>query len=202
MSRPVLQAIEIGADVGGRPLFDGVSLTVEPGSMTAITGPSGSGKTTLARVLARVREPDRGEVVFGSEDAPAIVAQDEGLVPVLTGAETVSLPLQVRGLPRAEIKERSRHWLEATGLGACANRLTDELSGGQRQRLAIARALAMGTDVIVLDEPTAGLDAGNRNMIVALLQGELERGAAVVVVSHDADVLARSTSIVDLGARS
>ena len=197
MSEPALKATGVGVDIDGRAIFDGVSLTAEPGSMTVITGPSGTGKTTLARVFASFRAPDRGEVVFASPVRPALVAQDEGLVSVLTAAETVALPLQMQGLPRDEIRNRSRHWLEATGLDACADRLVDELSGGQRQRLAIARALAMRADVLVLDEPTAGLDAGNRNMVVALLQAELDRGAAVVVVSHDAEILARATAGLD-----
>ena len=199
MSEPALTAIDIGVDVDGRSLFDGVSLAAERGSLTVITGPSGAGKTTLARVLAGFREPDRGRVVFGAfGERPAFVAQDEGLVSVLTAAETVALPLQAQGLARTEIRTSSRHWLEATGLGACAGRLVDELSGGQRQRLAIARALAMRTCVVVMDEPTAGLDAENRNLVVGLLRAEMERGAGLVVVSHDPEILARSTTRCEL----
>jgi putative ABC transport system ATP-binding protein len=201
MTEPLLRAVEVGVDIDGRPIFDGVSMEAEPGSLTVITGPSGSGKSTLARVLASFRAPDRGEVVFGSPGTrPALVAQEEGLVAVLTAAETVALPLQAEGLPRTEIRRRWHHWLGATGLEACAGRLVDELSGGQRQRLAIARALATGASVVVMDEPTAGLDAENRNMVVALLLAEMERGAAVIVVSHDPEVLARSTATLELGS--
>ncbi len=199
MTEAALKAIDVGVDIGDRPIFDGVNLEAEPGSLTVITGPSGSGKSTLARVLASFRAPDRGEVVFATAGTrPALVVQDEGLVSVLTAAETVALPLQAEGLPKAEIRDRWQHWLGATGLDACAGRLVDELSGGQRQRLAIARALATGTSVVVMDEPTAGLDAENRNMVVALLLSEMERGAAVVVVSHDPEILARSTTTLEL----
>jgi putative ABC transport system ATP-binding protein len=197
--KPALRAVGIGVDVGGRALLDGVDLEAEAGSLTVITGPSGTGKSTLARVLAGFLAPDRGTVEFGSPGTrPALVAQDEALVSFLTASETVALPLQAEALPRPEIRNRCRHWLGATGLDACAGRLVDELSGGQRQRLAIARALAMGASVVVMDEPTAGLDAENRNMVVALLQAEMEHGAAVVVVSHDSEILARSTATVEL----
>ena len=99
---------------------------------------------------------------------------------------------------RSQIKGKQRHWLAVTGLDACAGRLVDELSGGQRQQLAIARALAMRTGVVVMDEPTAGLDAENRNLVVGLLWAEMERGAALVVVSHDPEILARSTAWLEL----
>ncbi len=175
--------------------------------MLVITGPSGSGKTTLALALAGFLEPDRGEVtlegtslsmVTGFDDRPALVTQDFGLFSVLTAFETVGLPLQARSLEREEIRERTERWLDALGLKACAGRPVAELSGGQRQRVAIARALAKGAGVLVLDEPTAELDPTNRGLLLSLLEIERARGAAIVVVSHEADVIERATTIFEV----
>jgi putative ABC transport system ATP-binding protein len=196
-----LRATSLGVDVGGQTLLHDVNLQVSGGEMLVITGPSGSGKTTLALVLAGIIEPDRGEVtLFGTllsalrdyADRPALVTQDFGLVSVLTASETVGLPLQARSLERDEIRERTARWLGALGLDACAARPVAELSGGQRQRVAIARALAKGAGVLVMDEPTAELDPTNRALLLSLLESELARGVAVVVVSHEADVIDRA----------
>jgi putative ABC transport system ATP-binding protein len=196
-----LRAESIGVDVGGQTLLNEVSLVVTSGQMLVITGASGSGKTTLAQTLAGNIEPDRGEVTLSGtsigprtalSDRPALVTQDFGLIPVLTAAETVSLPLRVRSLAKDEIRDRTTAWLKALGLESCANRPVEELSGGQRQRVAIARALAIGADVIIMDEPTAELDPANRALLLALLEAELARGVALVIVSHEADVIARA----------
>jgi ABC-type lipoprotein export system ATPase subunit len=202
-----LRATSVGVDVDGRALLDDVNLFVDSGHMLVITGASGTGKTILALTLAGVIEPTRGEVTLGSTplgtltafaDRPALVTQDFGLISVLTAEETVSLPLQVRALSKDEIRERSMRWLTALGLAACATRPVTELSGGQRQRVAIARALAKGADVIVMDEPTAELDPVNRALLLSLLEIELDRGAVVVVVSHEADVIARADIVIEL----
>jgi ABC-type lipoprotein export system ATPase subunit len=199
-----LRATALGVDVEGRVLLHDVNLVVSEGEMLVITGPSGSGKTTLALTLAGVIEPGRGEVTLGGTplsmltgygERPALVTQDFGLVPVLTAFETVGLPLQARSLQREEIRERTNRWLDALGLEACADRPVAELSGGQRQRVAIARALAKDSGVLVMDEPTAELDPTNRALLLSLLDVELDRRVAVVVVSHEADVIDRADTI-------
>jgi putative ABC transport system ATP-binding protein len=207
MSTNELRAVSLGVDVDGRPLFNDVNFTVAAGHMLVIIGASGSGKTTLAHTIAGIVEPDRGEVTFLGTPLsqlttlgtrPALVPQDFGLVSALTAAETVSLPLQVRALAKDEIRERAANSLRALGLEMCANRTVAELSGGQRQRVAIARALIMGADVIVMDEPTAELDPDNRALVLSLLEMELTRGAALVVVSHETDVIARADHVYEL----
>jgi putative ABC transport system ATP-binding protein len=199
-----LRASALGVDVEGRVLLNDVNLVVTSGEMLVITGPSGSGKTTLALALAGALEPHRGQVTLGGAllsrlkgfgERPALVTQDFGLVPVLTAFETVGLPLQARALEREEIRERTNRWLGALGLEACAGRPVAELSGGQRQRVAIARALAKASGALVMDEPTAELDPTNRALLLSLLEIELARGAAVVVVSHEADVIERADTI-------
>jgi putative ABC transport system ATP-binding protein len=207
VSATELRATSLGVDVDGRTLFSDVNFTVSAGQMLVITGASGSGKTTLAHVLAGVIEPDRGGVTFSdvpigllgrTNDRPALVPQDFGLVSVLTVAETVSLPLQVHSVGQEEIRERAAKWLGALGLEICADRTVAELSGGQRQRVAIARALVIGADVIVMDEPTAELDPDNRALILSLIEDELSRGAVLVIVSHETDVIARADSVYGL----
>jgi putative ABC transport system ATP-binding protein len=202
-----LRATSVGVDVQGRTLLNDVNLLVRSGQMVVVTGHSGSGKSILAHTLAGIIEPDRGEVTRDGTPLhsnspfsarPALVPQDFGLVSVLTCAETVALPLQVRSLDKEEIRERVALWLGALGLEACAKRTVAELSGGQRQRVAIARALAIGANAIVLDEPTAELDPANRLLVLSLLISELERGAALVVVSHEADVIARADLVYEL----
>ena len=206
MSGNELRAASLGVDIEGRMLFNDVNFSVVSGQMLVITGASGSGKTTLAHTLAGIIAPDRGEVTISGTPLrqltalarPALVPQDFGLVSALTAAETVSLPLQVRALAKDEIRDRAANWLSALGLEMCANRTVAELSGGQRQRVAIARSLLIGADVIVMDEPTAELDPDNRALILSLLEDELSRGAVLVVVSHETDVIARADSVYEL----
>jgi putative ABC transport system ATP-binding protein len=202
-----IRATSIGVDFAERVLLDEVSLLVSAGQMLVITGASGSGKTTLAHTLAGIITPDRGHVTLDGtplgqtptlSDRAALVPQDFGLLAVLTATETVSLPLQVRSIARDQIRVRTAQSLSAVGLESCATRTVAELSGGQRQRVAIARALAMRADVIVMDEPTAELDAANRALILSLLTAELARGATLIVVSHEADVIARADFVYEL----
>jgi ABC-type lipoprotein export system ATPase subunit len=200
LSEPVLQAVEIGVDVEGRPLFDRVTLTAVSGSLITIGGPSGAGKSMLAQVLAGAAAPDRGKIVLRAGDQrPALVEQDSSFVSVLTAEETVALPLQAQGRPRDEIRQRARYWLDATGLSACANRLPDELSGGQRRRLAIARALALEAPLVVMDEPTGELDADNRDLIIGLMLDAQHHDAALIVVTQDPEIVALRTGACDLG---
>ncbi|MGC2486534.1 MAG: ATP-binding cassette domain-containing protein [Acidimicrobiales bacterium] len=207
MSDVGLNATQLGVDVEGRTLLDNVTLSVAPGEILAITGVSGSGKTVLAHTLAGVRPPDRGEVRVGDTvlDAgtefvqrPALVTQDFGLVAVLTATETVGLPLQSLSLTKDEIRQRTGHWLEQLGLESCAKRPVADLSGGQRQRVAIARALAKGADVVVMDEPTAELDPVNRALLLRLLDEECARGVAIVVVSHESDLVERADTVFEV----
>jgi len=201
-----LRAVALTIGVGQTVLVEGLSFAAEAGGMTAITGPSGSGKTALAHVLAGLQAPRRGEVLLDDsplarvapESRPALVPQDYGLVATLTAAETVALPLQGRELAKAEIRERTKHWVRATGLEGCERRPVSDLSGGQRQRVAIARALAVEAPVLVMDEPTSELDADTRDLILTLLHDETRRGCILLVVSHDPDVLKRSDGIVEL----
>ena len=190
---------------------DGVSLAIEPGSSVAITGPSGCGKSTLLGLVAGLETPAAGTVTLGGEEISSLpekaraslrrreiglVFQADNLQPFLTALENVALALALRG---ADGYGRCVEVLEELGLGDEAGKLPDELSGGQRQRVAVARALVNQPCVVLADEPTGSLDAGNSEAIVDLLRdAQHATGATLVVVTHDPDVARRLDRIVSL----
>ncbi len=127
-----------------------------------------------------------------------MVFQGYGLLSLLTAAENVELPFRVsRGEPGATAAA-SRRWLGVLGLADRADQRVDQLSGGEQQRVALARALAVEPDVLLVDEPTAELDEGNRARVVGLLRDAADRGAAVVVATHDPDVVDLCDRVVRL----
>lgn len=167
-------------------------LRYQVGEMVAMIGPSGSGKTTLLHALCGLVKPDNGsvELVMGDGsrrsadlEATALVPQAFGLVAALTVAENVELG---RKLWRGAGSLRSVDELLAMlGLDGLAHRLVRELSGGQQQRVAVARALAVAPSILIADEPTSELDAGNRERVMELLVGHANAGNLVVVAAHD-----------------
>jgi putative ABC transport system ATP-binding protein len=186
----------------GRAALDGVSLEVRPGQVLAVTGPSGSGKTTLLWAFAGLHRPDAGTVTLedgsgGTAVAPGsdrdaysgagvvIVPQGNALATVLTAAENVVVPLLAAGVPAEHAHALAATTLEEVGLANAGSQLIEELSGGQQQRVAVARGLAQRGRVLLADEPTSELDAVNRARVVALLREEADRGATVVMATHD-----------------
>jgi putative ABC transport system ATP-binding protein len=209
VSEPVIEATGVGFDGDRGPLFDDVNLSAFSGELLVIRGAAGSGKSVLAAILAGVMAPDRGVVHFKGElmpeigergERPSFAPQDGALVPELTAAESVSLPLQLRGLAAAEIDRRVELWLGALGLAACSDRPVADLSGGQRQRVSIARTFASQLDALIFDEPTAEIDAANRELVLSLMLSARDEGVAVVAVSHDADVAAAANRLFELQA--
>ncbi|MGW1224064.1 ABC transporter ATP-binding protein [Streptomyces sp. NPDC002530] len=185
-----------GAVLGraGAPVLDGVALDVVPGEILTVVGPSGCGKSTLLRTLAGLLPALAGEVeadgepVTGPHASRALVFQEDALLPWRTVRANVELPLAVRGVPRAERRERAGTWLERVGLAEHAGRLPHRISGGQRQRVQLARALVAGPRAVLMDEPFGALDAqtraGMQQLLVDVLRGT---GATVVFVTHDVD---------------
>ena len=175
----------------GRRIVDDVDVVVEPGTILAVTGPSGSGKSTLLAVLAGLVAADEGAVEPADRAArTGIVFQGYGLLPVLTAAENVELPLQLRGEPVDAVRRRAQEALARAGLPEVPDRLAEELSGGQRQRVAVARALVSRAGLVVADEPTAELDAESAAVVLAALRDEADAGAAVILATHDPEVAA------------
>ena len=186
----------------GVRVLDDVSLTGEPGTVTALVGPSGSGKTTLLRCLTGLETFDAGSLAIAGHrleagrHAPAtlealrrdvgMVFQQFHLFPHLSVLDNVALaPRLVRRQPRTEARERARGLLERVGLGSFASSRPATLSGGQQQRVAIARALAMEPRVMLFDEPTSALDPAMSAEVLDVIVGLARSGQTMVVVTHD-----------------
>ena len=175
--------------------LDNVSLEVPTGSLTALLGPSGSGKSTLLRVIAGLETPDTGEIVISGEDATQLAPQKRGVGFVfqhyaafkhMTVRNNVGFGLKIRKRPKAEINERVDTLLELVQLQQFGHRYPAQLSGGQRQRMALARALAVEPEVLLLDEPFGALDARVRAELREWLRRLHEEvHVTTVFVTHD-----------------
>jgi putative ABC transport system ATP-binding protein len=195
-----VEASDVHVSYDGHEVLRAVTLRVEPGQMIAVTGPSGAGKTTLLWSLAGLVRPDQGTVLVDGEsprnrDAACavgvvLIPQDNALATVLTAHENVLVPLLAGKVPADEAQARTTESLDAVGLAGAGDQLVEELSGGQQQRVAVARGLAQRGTVVLADEPTSELDAVNRGRVVALLRAEADRGAAVVLATHDPEAAA------------
>ena len=176
-------------------VLDDVSLEIGDGSLTALLGPSGSGKSTLLRVIAGLEQPDAGSVRISGEEMTGRRPQDRGVGFVfqhyaafkhLTVRENVGFGLKIRKRPKAEIKDKVDNLLEVVGLSGFQTRYPNQLSGGQRQRMALARALAVDPQVLLLDEPFGALDAKVREDLRAWLRRlHDEVHVTTVLVTHD-----------------
>jgi ABC-type lipoprotein export system ATPase subunit len=203
---PLLRADDVHHAYGERPVLAGVSLRVHTGERVALTGPSGSGKTTLLNLLGGVDRPRSGRIDFDGVclndlDGDGLAAlrrrsigtifQFFHLLPTLTAAENVELPLQLLGIPAAERLARVAALLERVGVSHRADAPPGQLSGGEMQRIAIARALVHRPRLLLADEPTGNLDSRNGQRVLELLR-ELsdETGTALVLVTHSPEAAA------------
>ena len=175
--------------------LDNVDFVVPSGSLTALLGPSGSGKSTLLRAIAGLDEPDTGTITINGRDVTQVPPQKRGIGFVfqhyaafkhLTVRDNVAFGLKIRKKPKAEIKDRVDNLLEVVGLAGFQTRYPSQLSGGQRQRMALARALAVDPEVLLLDEPFGALDAKVREDLRAWLRRlHDEVHVTTVLVTHD-----------------
>jgi len=191
---------------GQTPALRGASVAARQGEILAIMGPSGSGKSTLLHCLAGIFTPDDGEVWFDGQllnamseagrtrlrrTAFGFVFQFGQLVPELTAADNVALPLLLNRTRRRVAYKTADTWLDRLGLGDKGGRRTGELSGGEAQRVAVARALALAPKVIFADEPTGSLDSLTGEKVMELMTGlAREQGTTLVIVTHDARIAA------------
>ena len=219
MSDFVLRAEGLGRRFGkGSTQVDAladVDLPVPAGQLTAVHGPSGSGKTTLLNLLGGLDRPSSGRILLHDgrvfSDLPesevleirrnriGYVFQSFGLVPVLSAAENVEVPLRLVNTPVAERDQRVAEALEWVGLTRHARQRPYELSGGQQQRVGIARALVAGPDILIADEPTGQLDSDTAASVMNLLvELTASRGIASVVSTHDPILLGHANNRVEL----
>ncbi|WCJ64229.1 ABC transporter ATP-binding protein [Agrobacterium tumefaciens] len=184
-----------------------LSLTIEPGTLVTLLGPSGCGKTTTLRMLAGLEHPNSGRILIGGKDVtmlPAnerdvsMVFQSYALFPHMSALDNVAYGLQSSGLKKAEAREKAEEGLKLVGLAGMGHRLPAELSGGQQQRVAVARALVLEPQVLLLDEPLSNLDARLRRRVRTDIRELQQRiGFTAVYVTHDQDeALAVSDRII------
>jgi putative ABC transport system ATP-binding protein len=189
----------------------GVSLEITSGEYVAVMGPSGSGKSTLMHIIGCLDVPTDGTYHLAGEDVGTMtedelaevrnrrigfVFQQFNLLPSLTAARNVELPLAYAGVPRHDRFRRAAQALDRVGLGDRVEHRPGELSGGQQQRVAVARALVTEPDLILADEPTGNLDSASTADMLALLRELHESGRTIVLITHEADVAAQARRVV------
>ena len=191
----------------GRPVtaLNDVSLAITAGELLVVSGRSGSGKTSLLFALAGVERPDSGRVIVAeqviSDIAPAALApfrrdtigflfQEPGLLPLLSAVENIVLALRLSGVGEADARARGLAALADVGLEARSEHRAEELSGGEQQRVSLARALAKRPRLLLADEPTSRLDGDTGRVVAGLLRRVADSGVAVVVATHDAEMIA------------
>jgi NitT/TauT family transport system ATP-binding protein len=167
-------------------VIEKIDLRIEGGEFVAILGPSGSGKSTLLRMIARLAEPSEGQILSEPvSDQIAFVFQDAHLLPWRNVLDNAALPLELRGIPRAERLDKARAELEHVGLLEALERFPAELSGGMRMRVSLARALVTEPRLLLLDEPFAALDEITRFHLDVQLRHLWQRlGMTLIFVTH------------------
>jgi len=193
--------------------LDNVNLAVRAGELVAVMGPSGSGKSTLLGIAGGIEQPNRGDVVVDGTPLRSLGAtalaqvrrrsvgfifQQYNLIPVLTVAENVAVPLELDDWPRKRALAASRQALAELGLLDLADAYPENLSGGQQQRVAIARATAGRPRLILADEPTGALDSVTGESTVRLLRDRVDAGAGAIVATHDARLAAWADRVFTL----
>lgn len=200
---------------GGREIvaLRDISLHIGNGEFLSIMGPSGSGKSTLLNLMGGLDQPTSGEVFINNRPLHNIsdneltlirrrhvgyIFQFFNLLPLLTAAENVGLPLLLDGVPFSRIKPMAVALLEKVGLSQRIEHRPEQLSGGEMQRVAIARALITTPAVILADEPTGNLDSHTSEEIFLLLKTLNDQGQTIVMVTHDSKAAAYGTRIITL----
>lgn len=206
----------IGKSYGETRVLSGIDLDIAAGEFVAVLGASGCGKTTLLRLIAGFDRPDDGTITLGARQVAGkgvmvppedrgvgIVFQNYALWPHMSVAENIGYALKVARLPRAEREARVARALDTVNLAPFADRRPADLSGGQRQRVALARCLAAGSDLVLLDEPLANLDVHLRaTMEEEFRRFHRESGATLLYITHDqseAMALADRIAVMDKG---
>jgi putative ABC transport system ATP-binding protein len=192
----------------------GIDLSVDEKEFVAVWGPSGSGKTSLLNLVGIIDEPTAGSVRLAGEEVAGLsenrkaelrnrhigfIFQNFNLVPVLSALENVMLPLQIRGEPSRDVREKAMNRLEEVELADFQRHRPDKMSGGQRQRVAIARALVTDPDLVIADEPTANLDSETSHRIIELMRKLNDgQGTTFLFSTHDPRLLDQVKRLIRL----
>jgi cell division transport system ATP-binding protein len=183
--------------------LDDVTLTVEEGAFVLLTGPSGAGKSTLLKLIFAAERPDKGRVLLFGRDISrlrrssipylrrnvGVVFQDFKLLSDRTALENVALALEIRALPRREMRDRAADALAAVGLAWKLDARPQTLSAGEQQRVAIARALVGEPAILLADEPTGNLDPDLTRDLLVLFADVHRRGTTIVLATHDLQIM-------------
>ena len=199
-AQPILEVRHVSKRYrAAKPLFRDVTFEVQAGEFIYVTGPSGSGKSTLLRMVYRAETADTGTIQFCGKDVLAlsrraipflrrnvgVILQDFKLIGEESVYDNVALSLEILGLPQREIYDRVRQALDRVGLAGYEDIPAADLSGGEQQRVAVARAVVTRPSLVLADEPTGNLDAGNAAMVIDLLEEVNGEGTTVLLATHD-----------------
>ncbi|MGB6242431.1 MAG: ATP-binding cassette domain-containing protein [Castellaniella sp.] len=180
----MLELRDLSRSFGQRTVLDGICLTVRPGERLGLIGPSGAGKSTLLRLAAGLLRPSAG-VCRNTFACTRLVFQEPRLLPWRSVADNLDIALHAHGIPAHEAATRRDSWLARVGLADAARSWPAELSGGMAQRAALARALALEPDLLLLDEPFSALDPALRADLGRLCADQARvTGAALICISH------------------
>jgi spermidine/putrescine transport system ATP-binding protein len=194
-SNPLLQVIDIHKSYDGKPLLNGTSFTLAEGEIVCLLGPSGGGKSTLLRIIAGLETQESGRVLWKDRDLEGkpphernfgFMFQDYALFPHRSVRQNVAFGLRMQGMPPELIEKRVADLLDKVNMAAFADRKVTDLSGGEQQRVAMARTLAPGPQLLLLDEPMGALDRTlSEQLLVELRQVLRDSGAPTIYVTHD-----------------
>jgi putative ABC transport system ATP-binding protein len=206
----------VSKSYGPQQVLAGASLAVERGQFVAVMGRSGSGKSTLLRLVGGLEAADAGIVRVDGTDLTTLTETDRArqrrqglgfvfqsfnLIPTLTVAENVELPLALNDIAPTEMRRRSRELLEELGLTRCTDRFPEDISGGEQQRVAIARAVIHAPKLVLADEPTGNLDAETARHVLELLRRTCgARNATLIVATHSAEIAAQAARVLTIRA--
>jgi ABC-2 type transport system ATP-binding protein len=212
MPEAIIEAKNIRKAFGKTVALDGLSLSVEKGTIHALLGPNGAGKTTLVRLLSTLSYPDSGEMKVAGFDVcnePSKVRHQIGLAgqfaavdDFLTGRETLEMVGSLYHMSKSQIKKKANELLEKLRLMDAADRPAKTYSGGMRRRLDVGASLVYEPKVIFLDEPTTGLDPRTRNELWEMIRGLVKDGSTILLTTQymeEADALADYITVIDKG---
>lgn len=210
----MIEVKKIYKSFGDLAVLKGVNLTVEKGEIVAIVGKSGAGKTTLLQIIGTLDRPTQGQVFIEGTDVFALkdrelaafrnrhigfIFQFHQLLPEFTALENVCIPAMIAREKETEYLARATKLLTDLGLGDRLHHKPNQLSGGEKQRVAAARALMMGPDIILADEPTGSLDEKNKQELSELLlQLRKQYNQTILLVTHDKDLAKMADRVIEI----